>query len=149
MGQKIAFHDLSEGLSQSTVSCITQDKQGYLWIGTEYGLNRFDGLSYKHFDLHRSEYKISNANSINSLLYDDTTNTLWIGSYGGGLSKLELDNYEFSAINSPTLSMNDNHIRNLYMDGDSILWIATEKGGISLFDIKNNTTLTTIYLLRP
>ena len=136
MGQNIAFHDLSAGLSQSTVSCITQDKQGYLWIGTEYGLNRFDGLSYKHFDLHRSEYKVSNANSINSLLYDDDTNTLWIGSYGGGLSKLELDNYEFSAINSPTLSMNDNHIRDLYMDEDNILWIATEKGGISLFDIK-------------
>ena len=73
--QDLAFHDLSAGLSQSSVTSITQDKQGYLWIGTEYGLNRFDGLSYKHFDLHRSEQNCTNANSINSLLYDEHTNT--------------------------------------------------------------------------
>jgi len=79
--QDIAFHDLSTGLSQSSVTSIAQDKQGYLWIGTEYGLNRFDGLAYKHFDLHRSEQNFTNANSINSLLYDEHTNTLWIGSY--------------------------------------------------------------------
>lgn len=41
---------LERGLSQSTVYCILQDKQGYMWIGTEDGLNRYDGYGFKVYN---------------------------------------------------------------------------------------------------
>ncbi len=42
-------YDITEGLAGSTVYCITQDKDGFIWVGTETGLSRFDGTHFKNF----------------------------------------------------------------------------------------------------
>lgn len=57
-------YSVLEGLSDNNVNCIAQDKSGYIWIGTEVGLNRFDGEEFRHF-LNRNPLYIPGANIVN------------------------------------------------------------------------------------
>jgi signal transduction histidine kinase/ligand-binding sensor domain-containing protein len=72
---------VENGLSNSTVFCSTQDKQGFLWFGTKEGLNRFDGYHFKLFSY------TNNSNSIGSdmvyCLFCDQDGTLWVGGQNG------------------------------------------------------------------
>ena len=72
----------SSGLCQDSVMAIAQTQEGYLWLGTEAGLSRFDGVRFKNFGLSDG----LGAVSINALL-DAGPAGLWIGTAGGGLSR--------------------------------------------------------------
>ncbi len=75
-------YSLKEGLSQSTVFDIVQDKLGYMWFATTDGLNRFDGYKFTVFR-HESEDSLSLfSNSINSLMID-LKGYVWVGALGG------------------------------------------------------------------
>ena len=73
---------MDDGLSYNTVTSIFQDSKGFLWIGTSYGLNRYDGYNFKVF-LPES----SNPNSISSrsiiTLCEDKNGSIWIGTTNG------------------------------------------------------------------
>ncbi len=71
---------LRDGLSNNFVTAIAQDQHGFIWIGTEAGLNRFDGENFKLFSERNTALE---GNSINALFYDDRTDMLWIGSKKG------------------------------------------------------------------
>jgi signal transduction histidine kinase/ligand-binding sensor domain-containing protein len=75
-------YPIEAGLSQSVVNCIYQDLNGYIWVGTQNGLNRFDGYNFKVFT-----YNPSDTNSIsNNWIYsidEDRKGNLWIGTKGG------------------------------------------------------------------
>ena len=73
-----------EGLSQGTIMAIVQDAQGFLWFGTEDGLDRFDGYEIRHF-IHERNDADTLPNSWIAALGCDTTGRLWVGSDGGGL----------------------------------------------------------------
>ena len=70
---------LEQGLSQSTVLSIIQDHEGYLWLGTQEGLNKYDG--YK-FTIYKNDPKNPNSISDNwiTVLYLDKDGNLWIGT---------------------------------------------------------------------
>jgi len=73
---------LEQGLSQSSVYCLLQDRQGFMWFGTQDGLNKYDGYRftvYKHDVLDSNS--LSN-NCVNSI-YEDRAGTLWIGTQDG------------------------------------------------------------------
>jgi signal transduction histidine kinase/ligand-binding sensor domain-containing protein len=72
-----------DGLPQQQISCLKQTRDGYLWIGTHFGLSRFDGVRFISFD------ESTNPEMINEsvdALAEDTEGTLWIGTDGGLLS---------------------------------------------------------------
>jgi signal transduction histidine kinase/ligand-binding sensor domain-containing protein len=75
-------YPIEAGLSQSVVNCIFQDSKGYVWVGTQNGLNRFDGYNFEIFT-----YNPSDTNSIsNNWIYsidEDRKGNLWIGTKGG------------------------------------------------------------------
>ena len=73
---------LREGLSQSFVNCIVQDKQGFIWFGTQDGLNKFDGY---HFSVYKNNPKENNTisnNYIHAVVIDNAQN-LWIATDNG------------------------------------------------------------------
>ncbi|WP_294186807.1 two-component regulator propeller domain-containing protein [uncultured Sphingobacterium sp.] len=71
-----------DGLSNSSVKCITQDVQGFLWLGTRNGLNRFDGNQFKIFRHNASDSTSLGSSSILSML-TDSKGVLWVGTTRG------------------------------------------------------------------
>ena len=89
-------HDVwtaENGLPQNSVLAIAQTRDGYLWLGTEAGLVRFNGVDFKTFN--KENEAALHANEIDSLLVDHR-GVLWVGSRGGGLARLE--NGRFSSL---------------------------------------------------
>ena len=115
-----------EGLSNSTVFDISQDKEGYLWVATEDGLNRFDG---KNFQTYRHDSNKANSISDNVIrkVFIDSNNVLWVGTQNG-LSRYnrELDNFDnFYHQNEDGLSLSDNVIWDIYQDNFGTLLVST------------------------
>ena len=73
-----------DGLPQNTIHSIVQDGNGYLWLGTDRGVVRFDGTNFRTFtNVNVAEIK---NNSITSL-FIASDDTVWIGTYGGGVTR--------------------------------------------------------------
>ena len=82
-GVEVRFEHLSidDGLSQNAGLSILQDRKGFLWIGTQDGLNRYDGVSILQFKNDPTNpYSISHNSVI--ALFEDTTGSIWIGTWG-------------------------------------------------------------------
>jgi ligand-binding sensor domain-containing protein/signal transduction histidine kinase len=131
---------IEQGLSQSSVRVIFQDSIGFLWFGTEDGLNRYDGYTFKTF---KPDPDIANSLSdrwITSIV-EDRDGYLWIGTRQGGVNRYDPRTEDFTIFRhdkgNPS-SISDDHVNVLYIDKDDILWIGTEQGLDSL-DRKTGT----------
>ena len=76
-GCVVRRYTTADGLSQSTVYALAQDSDGYLWVGTENGLNRFDGVRFQHFDTDDGLVENSVA-----YLFADREGRVWISQEG-------------------------------------------------------------------
>ena len=78
------FKNLSiqDGLSQTTVNAIMQDKKGFMWFGTKGGLNRYDGMSFRNFK-HDTTDNHSLGNNFVTCLYQDNNGNIWVGTDAG------------------------------------------------------------------
>lgn len=138
----IRFQHLTQehGLSQGTVTTMLQDKYGYLWIGTQNGLNKFNGYEMTIFQ-HNPLDTTTVASSQISVLMEDQNGTLWVGTTGSGLSKFNRDTYDFTHFKTDYvdhhLSISDNSIQALMEDSGGRFWIGTG-AGLNWFDRENN-----------
>ena len=84
--QNLRFHHygLEEGLSQETILCILKDSNGFLWLGTQDGLNRFDGNQFKVYRHKKRDSLSITGNFIQSLVEDNNKN-IWIGTNDNGI----------------------------------------------------------------
>ncbi|HEY5772484.1 MAG TPA: two-component regulator propeller domain-containing protein, partial [Chitinophagaceae bacterium] len=126
-----------QGLSHNRVTAFTQDKYGLIWIGTNDGLNRFDG--YK-VDIYRNERGDKNSLPENSVrcLFTDSHGVVWIGTTNG-LAYYDYRSNSFQSFFSNSKDENSlpfNNISAINEDANGILWIGTNSGLCS-FDIKN------------
>jgi ligand-binding sensor domain-containing protein/signal transduction histidine kinase/DNA-binding response OmpR family regulator len=140
MGQSIAFRNLTveNGLSQNAIMAITQDKKGFLWIGTRYGLNRYDGTGFKVYKSGQAATNISD-NVINALLVDDE-GVLWVGT-SNGLDKYNAEKDEFEKIfanPSDSKGLINSYINCIYQDKQKNIWVGTTKGLNLITDKKKN-----------
>lgn len=85
-------------LSSSLINCITQDKYGYIWIGTEYGLSKFDGYRFTNYFHDAKDSNSITDNIISDFLVDHEGN-LWIGT-AKGLMKYDYENNYFKRYKS-------------------------------------------------
>ena len=74
---------IEDGLSQNTVSSICSDRRGFMWFGTDGGLNRYDGHDFKVFTHRRRDANSLSHDRINNMVAD-ADGTFWIGTTGGG-----------------------------------------------------------------
>ncbi len=130
---------LEEGLSQSTGYCVVQDRKGFLWIGSETGLNRFDGYDFKIYLEDRTQPRALANNYVWCLLLDKS-GVLWIGT-DSGLSRYvsETDDFvNYRSIPGDPNSLSNNRIFTLFEDRSGNLWIGTDEG-LNRFDPKRET----------
>lgn len=137
--QAIRFRRLppEDGLSQTTVSSILQDYRGFMWFGTEDGLNRYDGHSYKVYKHNQDDTTSLSYNYIGAI-HEDRSGRLWIGTIGGGLNRYVRDKDEFVCYlanpRNPN-SLSSNFVYTVLADRAGILWVGTENG-LNAFDPK-------------
>ncbi len=135
--QTISFARISvqDGLSQSAVQAIAQDRFGYMWFGTQEGLNRFDGYGFSRF-LHRPNDPNSLSHNWVYALLSDRDGYLWIGTQTGGLDRLDPETLEFTHFRhdpEDSGSLIHNKVRTLYQDSAGRLWVGTD-GGLNRYD---------------
>ena len=133
---RFAHLSRSEGLSQSFVYTIVQDHEGYLWFGTQEGLNRFDGYEFDVFAHDPNDPHSLSDESIRTMIRD-RSDTLWIGTDAGGLTRFDRGTGRFrNYLHDPADpdSISDNRVRVVYEDRSGALWIGTDGSGLERFD---------------
>ncbi len=132
---------LEQGLSQADVHAVLQDRRGFMWFGTQDGLNRFDGYRFEVWRQDPNDRESLSHNWAYALLEDHAGN-LWIGTLGGGLNRWHPESRSFSHFRSdpsnPT-SLSSDRIRVLFEDSRQRFWIGTEGGGLNRFDPESGT----------
>jgi signal transduction histidine kinase/ligand-binding sensor domain-containing protein/CheY-like chemotaxis protein len=126
---RITVHD---GLSNQTVRCIIQDHEGFMWFGTNSGLNRFDGNKMVKFYNRTNGFR----GSIIHCMHEDSRRNLWIGTFGNGLNLYNRNTNTFTNyVNDPNdeSSISSNEIWYIYEDSKGNLWVAGQ-GGLQRYD---------------
>ena len=139
----INFEHISveQGLSQSTVQCMMQDSSGFIWIGTEDGLNKYDGYDFVTYKTDPDNPNSLSTNFIRAIIQDRSGN-LWIGTYGGGLNKFDPTTETFTHYrqdpDNPNSLISD-RVVTILEDHSGFLWIGTFGEGVSKFDPRTGT----------
>lgn len=111
-----------DGLPMNTVISITQTPDGYIWLGTETGLVRFDGLE---FDVFSSENTPELLNNLILSLHSGQGGELWIGTRGGGITCFQDETFHTMTTRDGLL---DNEVWTIMETGDGAVWIGTRNG---------------------
>jgi ligand-binding sensor domain-containing protein/signal transduction histidine kinase/DNA-binding response OmpR family regulator len=143
--QTPVFHHLTleDGLAQNTVTAITQDSRGFLWMGTPNGLSRFDSKEFKNY-----KHSPKNPGSILSdyilSLHCDSRGALWVGT-NEGLSRYNPDTDSFSSFlhnANDKNSLGNNTILSIYEDSRGCIWVGTENGLNCLAEVSGQVRIT-------
>lgn len=119
------------GLSQSIVTCMLQDKTGFIWMGTQDGLNRFDGYTFMVYKNQPGNNNTLVNNSISCLL-QTADGKLWIGTQRG-LCTYHTCQKKWETINFPHFT-DQLHITALEADKDENIWIGTAQNGLFVYN---------------
>lgn len=140
---KIHFKNISvkEGLSFPAVTCILQDKNGFIWVGTDVGLNKYDSQRFKTFYASQADTQsLSNDNV--SCLYEDAKQNLWVGTLTG-LNIYNKKNSSFRKFRNPELQTK--RILAITEGANAKIWILTPD---ELIGIDANFNVSEKYLLK-
>jgi ligand-binding sensor domain-containing protein/class 3 adenylate cyclase/predicted metal-dependent HD superfamily phosphohydrolase len=134
--QSIKFDNISlnEGLSQSTISAIIQDSQGYMWFGTQDGLNRYDGYRFKIYK-HDPDVPTSISGNFIKCIIEDG-DYLWIGTETGGLNRYEKSRDLFRTFDHIE-QLRHSAVTALAKDKNGKIWIGTDDNGLISFSPKD------------
>jgi ligand-binding sensor domain-containing protein/serine phosphatase RsbU (regulator of sigma subunit) len=139
--QELKFYHIGtkQGLSQVVVNCILKDKRGFMWFGTQDGLNRYDGYTMVVYR-HDPDDRNSLSDNFINCLYEDTDGTIWIGTSVGGLNSFDPVRNKFTRyINDDKRpgSLSDNKVFCLYKDAEGTFYVGTDNG-LNIFNGKED-----------
>ncbi|MEY3051440.1 MAG: hypothetical protein RLY31_1225 [Bacteroidota bacterium] len=121
------------GLPQDHIFCLLQDRQGFLWLGMETGLARYDGYAFKLYQ-HDPDLPHSISSNIVKAIHQDRQGQLWIGTDGGGICRFDpglerFDSYQHDPADPNSLS--GNRVYSIAEDPDGNIWAATLGKGLN------------------
>jgi signal transduction histidine kinase/ligand-binding sensor domain-containing protein/DNA-binding response OmpR family regulator len=137
--EHITIADGLPGLPENSVQVILQDHLGYLWLGTQNGLARYDGYNMTAYQPNPNDF-LSISNREIRTIYEDRSGTLWIGT-AGGLIRFDRKtetfiNYLYNPDDST--SINHNEVTSIYEDETGNFWVGT-RYGLNLIDRQNES----------
>lgn len=115
------LYDDSRGLSNNNINQIAKDKTGLLWIATNYGLNTFDGYSFKEVAFFKQQ-------AINAMCYDSVAHAIWIGTDAG----LYLIDVRTQQVNDFSKTVTNKHVQTIYAFKDKII-VQLQQGDVMEF----------------
>ena len=127
---------MRDGLSMSTIESILQDSQGYIWLATEAGLNRYDGYTVRQFRRERGNAHGLASDYIWSIA-EDSHGDLWLATDGGGVERWERRTEEFQQFRhdpSQPQSLASDGVRALLIDPQGKIWAGTKDQGLDVLD---------------
>ena len=141
--QSIKFEHYNDdnGLSHNSVRHIVQDKNGFLWVGTFSGLNRFDGYEFKSYTSTGNRSNTIPNDDITALELDEEQNHLWIGTRNG-LALFNMETHKFHTFQpnaNNSKSLQDEEVRSVHVDRFKQVWVGTKNKGIFIYNSKENT----------
>ncbi len=119
-------YSVKDGLAQSNVYSIIQDRTGYLWLGTASGITRFDGVKFINYT---TESGLA-ENGVRSI-FEDSVGNIWFGHTGGGITKF--NGKVFHEIKLDSLTLNSD-VSSINMDAKNQLWFASIGSGAFLLE---------------
>ncbi len=124
-----------------STKCIEQDKYGFIWFGCQNGLYKYDGYNLTQYASKYGSNKHIQSNEIWTM-YKDSQGILWIGTFGGGLSRYNYKTDDFTSYlhnDSSDNSLNNNYINVITGDKNGNIWIGMKQGGLDKFNPKTKT----------
>jgi len=121
---------VDDGLSQNGANSIIQDSKGFMWFGTQDGLNRYDGNSFTVYK-HDPENPTSISDNWILTILEDRQGTLWIGTFSGGLNSYNRELDQFTSYQhdpGDNTSLSNNEVLTLLEDSSGTLWVGTRNG---------------------
>lgn len=138
LSQSLRFvnYTTKDGLSNNKVNAILQDKYGFIWLGTEDGLNRYDGYQFKVFrNSKQDSYSLSDNNVWS--LFEDHAGNIWIGTKDGYLNKYDPQKNIFTRWNLKSERTKENGITAIYQDRMKNVWVGTYQSGLYRINISS------------
>ncbi len=139
----LAFKHLSieQGLSQSIVDAVIQDRRGFMWFVTEDGLNRFDGYEFVVYK-HDARNPASLVHNEIKCIAEDRMGALWVGTFYRGLERFDpatetFTHYQHDPANPSSLS--NDIVWAVLEDREGRLWVGTGGGGLDRLDRTRGT----------
>ncbi|MBN1118964.1 MAG: response regulator [Bacteroidales bacterium] len=125
MGALFDNYSVEDGLNDKTIHCIFQDSKGWIWIGTDFGVLRFDGYVFHKFTIDCHESKIL-SNTLIRTITEDSKGVIWIGTENQGVFRYDRNYYKIQQIGGNSLS--NNSVWSIVEDDNQKLWFGTEFG---------------------
>lgn len=132
--ERFYHYGKKEGLSQESVQTILKSNDGFLWLGTQDGLNRFDGKQFKVFKHHKEAKNSISGNFITSLL--ENQEQIWIGTSNNGVSIYDINQDAFKSIGTK-----NGNITAIAKDSKAKVYVGYLSEGLSVFNLKKDTIL--------
>jgi ligand-binding sensor domain-containing protein/signal transduction histidine kinase len=140
--QTIRFERMTveDGLSQNAILAIAQDTQGFLWFGTEDGLNKYDGYQFTVYKHDPDDPSTLRDNFVSAILIDQTGD-LWIGTRSGldRFNRASGTFLHYPIEGEDSSSLEGAWVISLYEDQSGTLWVGTEDGGLNGLDREAGT----------
>jgi signal transduction histidine kinase/ligand-binding sensor domain-containing protein/CheY-like chemotaxis protein len=132
---------MRDGLSMSTINSILQDSQGYIWLATEAGLNRYDGYTVRQFRRERGNEHGLASDYLWSIA-EDAQGDLWLATEGGGVARWDRRTETFQQFRHDAQqpqSLASDGVRALLIDSKGLIWAGTKDRGLDILDPRTGT----------
>lgn len=138
-GSLVRFLHLTQedGLSQNAGLAFLQDSRGFVWIGTQDGLNCYDGHAFTVYKNDPDNPTSLSHNSINALM-EDRAGQIWIGTWGGGLNRFDPRTQQFTRFKhdeAKPSSLSADNVMDVVADDGGALWVSTYGSGLNRMEL--------------